>query len=50
LIKLVQEKVDMGNARVRPPRLELAGQELEETVAIIDQALATRPETYAAGA
>jgi 4-hydroxy-tetrahydrodipicolinate synthase len=50
LIKLVQEKVDMGNARVRPPRLELAGQELEETVAIIDQSLATRPETYAAGA
>ena len=25
LIKLVQEKVGMGNARVRPPRLELAG-------------------------
>ena len=25
LIKLVQEKVGMGNARVRPPRLELTG-------------------------
>ena len=42
LIKLVQEKVGMGNARVRPPRLELAGAELAETLAIIDHALATR--------
>ena len=42
LIKLVQEKVGMGTARVRPPRLELAGAELEETIAIIDTALATR--------
>jgi 1-pyrroline-4-hydroxy-2-carboxylate deaminase len=50
LIKLVQEKVGMGGTRVRPPRLELTGQELEETLAIIDKALATRPETYAAGA
>lgn len=46
LIKLVQEKVNMGSARVRPPRMELAGAELEETLDIIDQALATRP-TYA---
>ena len=43
LIKLVQEAVDMGNARVRPPRLELSGAELEETLAIIEKALATRP-------
>ena len=43
LIKLVQEKVGMGNARVRPPRMELAGAELNETLAIIDKALATRP-------
>jgi len=43
LIKLVQEKVGMGNASVRPPRLELAGTELEETLKLIDQALATRP-------
>ena len=50
LIKLVQEKVGMGNTRVRPPRLELAGLELEATLAIIDKALKTRPETYAAGA
>ena len=44
LIKLVQEKVDMGNARVRPPRLEIMGEELEETNRIIDEALRTRPE------
>jgi 1-pyrroline-4-hydroxy-2-carboxylate deaminase len=43
LIKLVQEKVGMGSARVRPPRLELVGVELAETLAIIDQALAKRP-------
>ncbi|NOT48446.1 MAG: dihydrodipicolinate synthase family protein [Acidobacteria bacterium] len=45
LIKLVQEKVGWGNARVRPPRMELVGKELEETLAIIDHALATRPQT-----
>lgn len=43
LIKLVQEKVGMGNTRVRPPRLELTGSELAETLAIIDTALAERP-------
>lgn len=43
LIKLVQEKIGMGSARVRPPRLELVGQELEETFAIIETALATKP-------
>jgi 1-pyrroline-4-hydroxy-2-carboxylate deaminase len=43
LIKLVQEKVGMGSARVRPPRLELVGAELAETLAIIDEALANRP-------
>ncbi|MBV9217580.1 MAG: dihydrodipicolinate synthase family protein [Acidobacteria bacterium] len=43
LVKLVQEKVGWGNARVRPPRLELTGTELQETLAIIDRALANRP-------
>ncbi|MEM7736953.1 MAG: dihydrodipicolinate synthase family protein [Deinococcota bacterium] len=43
LIKLVQEKVDRGNSRVRPPRLEVVGDELEQTLAILDHALATRP-------
>ena len=44
LIKLVQEKVGMGSTRVRPPRMDLVGRELEETLAIIDEALATRPQ------
>jgi 4-hydroxy-tetrahydrodipicolinate synthase len=39
LIKLVQEKIGMGSARVRPPRMELVGQELAETLAIIETAL-----------
>jgi len=43
LIKLVQERVSRGSARVRAPRLELAGHELEGELAIIDRALATRP-------
>lgn len=43
LIKLVQEKVGWGSARVRPPRLELVGTELEETLKIIDDAIARRP-------
>lgn len=43
LIKLVQQEVGMGNPRVRAPRMELVGQELEETMAIIQTALANRP-------
>lgn len=46
LIKLVQAQVGMGNARVRPPRLELAGAELENVRAIIDEALRRRPAEY----
>jgi len=44
LIKLVQEAVGMGNPRVRPPRLEIAGRELSETIALIDETLACRPD------
>jgi 4-hydroxy-tetrahydrodipicolinate synthase len=44
LIKLVQAEVGMGNARVRPPRLELVGQELEQARTIIRDALRTRPQ------
>ena len=44
LIKLCQEEVGMGNARVRAPRLELTGGELEEARSIIRAALATRPQ------
>ncbi|MEJ2665892.1 MAG: dihydrodipicolinate synthase family protein [Deinococcales bacterium] len=43
LIKLVQERVGHGNARVRPPRLELAGSERSEAERVIAAALATRP-------
>jgi dihydrodipicolinate synthase/N-acetylneuraminate lyase len=43
LIKLVQQEVDMGNARVRPPRLEIIGHELEQARATIRQALRSRP-------
>jgi 4-hydroxy-tetrahydrodipicolinate synthase len=43
LIKLVQEEVGMGNARVRPPRLELVGDERDEALRVIRHALAKRP-------
>ena len=42
MIKLAQAAVGMGNPRVRPPRLELAGDELRETQAVIQQALSLR--------
>jgi 4-hydroxy-tetrahydrodipicolinate synthase len=44
LIKLVQVEVGMGNSRVRPPRLELVGGELEQTREIIRSALRSRPQ------
>jgi 1-pyrroline-4-hydroxy-2-carboxylate deaminase len=50
LIKLVQQEVGMGNARVRPPRLELEGVELEETLRTIRQALANRENISRSGA
>ena len=43
LVKLVQERVGMGSARVRPPRLMLEGDELGAALATIDAALAARP-------
>lgn len=46
LIKLQQTLASagrLGNARVRPPRLELAGAELAEAAAIIERAIATDP-------
>ena len=42
LIKLVQQEVGMGNARVRPPRLEVVGEELEEARRVTAEALKTR--------
>ena len=43
LIKLVQRKVGKGNARVRPPRLELSPLELQAALSVIDSSLSTRP-------
>jgi dihydrodipicolinate synthase/N-acetylneuraminate lyase len=45
LIKLVQVEVGIGDARVRPPRLELVGDELEQTRKIIREALLSRPQS-----
>jgi dihydrodipicolinate synthase/N-acetylneuraminate lyase len=44
LIKLVQSECGMGNSRVRPPRLELAGSELGQAKKVIQEALRARPE------
>jgi 4-hydroxy-tetrahydrodipicolinate synthase len=43
LIKFVQQGTKTGNARVRPPRLELDGAELAEAQAVLKTALAHRP-------
>jgi 1-pyrroline-4-hydroxy-2-carboxylate deaminase len=48
LIKLVQAEVGIGNARVRPPRLELAGNELTQTKKLIHDALRSRPQSVTA--
>jgi 1-pyrroline-4-hydroxy-2-carboxylate deaminase len=44
LIKLVQQEVGMRNARVRPPRLELTGAELDEALTVIRHSLANKPK------
>jgi len=44
LIKLVQAEAGMGNARVRPPRLELTGEDLERNRKVIRDALQHRPQ------
>lgn len=43
LIKQVQQEVGVGSARVRPPRLEVVGAELESTRAEVKAALAAIP-------
>jgi 4-hydroxy-tetrahydrodipicolinate synthase len=50
LIKLVQEEVGAGSARVRAPRLELTGTELEQARAAIASALITRPAAHRSSA
>lgn len=42
LIKLVQEELGMGSRRVRPPRLELTGEELQDAKSTISECLASR--------
>jgi len=44
LIKLVQQELGVGNARVRPPRLEITGEELVETKKVIAEAMKHRPK------
>jgi dihydrodipicolinate synthase/N-acetylneuraminate lyase len=44
LIKLAQSEVGMGNSRVRPPRLQLVGEELNDAHNVIRQALQNRPQ------
>jgi len=43
LIKLVQQETGHGSERVRPPRLELAGEERAGALALIRERLAARP-------
>lgn len=43
LIKQVQQELGIGSARVRGPRLEITGAELDETKAAVALALKTRP-------
>jgi dihydrodipicolinate synthase/N-acetylneuraminate lyase len=45
LIKLVQAEVGVGNSRVRPPRLELVEDELEQAKETIRDALRSRPQS-----
>ena len=44
LIKLVQQELGIGNARVRAPKLELVGEELESTKKLIHHAIQNRPK------
>ncbi|MET3654544.1 dihydrodipicolinate synthase family protein [Dyella japonica] len=43
LIKLVQEKVNMGNERVRAPRMVMEGAERDAALRVIDHAIAHAP-------
>jgi dihydrodipicolinate synthase/N-acetylneuraminate lyase len=43
LIKLAQVEVGQGNARVRPPRLEVVGEEYAQAIELIRARLASRP-------
>jgi 1-pyrroline-4-hydroxy-2-carboxylate deaminase len=49
LIKLVQQEAGVGSARVRAPRMELVGAELEEARRVLKEAMADRPRCDAVG-
>jgi dihydrodipicolinate synthase/N-acetylneuraminate lyase len=42
LIKLVQQEVGRGSERVRPPRLNLVGDERDETISLVRERVASR--------
>jgi 1-pyrroline-4-hydroxy-2-carboxylate deaminase len=44
LIKLVQDELGVGSARVRAPKLEIAGEELQATRKLIRETMQTRPK------
>jgi 1-pyrroline-4-hydroxy-2-carboxylate deaminase len=46
LIKWVQQGLGVGSARVRPPRLEVEGDELADARQKLQQALAARPQCF----
>jgi len=46
LIKLVQEEMGVGSARVRPPRLKIEGGELSETKRLIAEAVRNHSKRY----
>jgi 4-hydroxy-tetrahydrodipicolinate synthase len=46
LIKLVQQTLGKGSSRVRPPRLELAGAELQQAMATIENCIQSRKLTF----
>jgi 4-hydroxy-tetrahydrodipicolinate synthase len=43
LIKLAQQEAGVGSARVRAPRMELTGAELEDARAVLKEAMGNRP-------
>jgi 1-pyrroline-4-hydroxy-2-carboxylate deaminase len=45
LIKLVQEELGVGSARVRAPKLEITGEELAATRKLIREAMRSRPKS-----
>ena len=44
LIKLVQQEMGVGSARVRAPRMELVGAELEDARRVLHEAMRNRPQ------